>query len=176
MRERGFAVDCEKRNGSDGRSVCETDEAVFLLNDAFHRLVRSHFKAMSSLTPCGSIPPAQVRCLLVLEKREGICQRELAELLYIEKATATVMLQKMQRKGLIDRRQDAEDQRMTRIYLTPCGREKTKALKSASDTVLKEAMSCISGDDKIRFAAVLNKMSDKFCELQNKYDTRSCDV
>lgn len=168
-------MDCEKmlQTEATGNNI-NMSEGDFLLYDAFQRLMRSHFKVLSSLAPCGSIPPAQIRCLVVLESREGICQRELAELLHIEKATVTVMLQKMQRGGLIDRRQDSDDQRITRIYLTEYGNERTKEIKCAFDTVLKEAMSCINADDKIRLTAVLNKMADRFCEIQNKNDIRSC--
>lgn len=151
------------------KEVLGLDENAFRLYDAFHRLMRSHYKAMNAFVTDSSIPPAQARCLMVLEHKEGLCQRELADLLHIEKATATVMLQKMQRNGLIDRRQDAEDQRVTRIYLTAYGCRKNQELKSAFAMVLKEGMSCINDEDKVRLAAMLNKVADKFHEIQKKH-------
>lgn len=79
---------------------------------------RIHHMAFRSVLQQGSLPPAQVGALKVIIRTPGMSQRELADALHIQRATATVMLQKMEKAGFIDRRPDQEDQRVSRIYPT----------------------------------------------------------
>lgn len=60
--------------------------------------------------------------LLQLWPEEGLTQSELAERLYIQPATVTKTLQRMEQTGLIERRGDPDDQRVSRVYLTEQGR------------------------------------------------------
>ncbi len=61
----------------------------------------------------------QEMLLLRLAEEDGLTQTRLAELMRLEPPTVTKMLTRMGR--LIERRQDAEDARISRIYLTPQG-------------------------------------------------------
>jgi MarR family transcriptional regulator, organic hydroperoxide resistance regulator len=54
--------------------------------------------------------------------QEGIAQAQLAQALCIDSSTATKMLQRLERDGIIERRPDAEDARISRVYLTPHGK------------------------------------------------------
>ena len=58
--------------------------------------------------------PGQAGVLWALGAREGISQRELADMVHAAPPTVTTMLQKMERSGLIERWADEEDQRITR--------------------------------------------------------------
>lgn len=64
--------------------------------------------------------------LRTLWEKEGRTQTELAEKLRITPATMTKMLQRMEKTGFIQRKADADDQRITRVYLTDTGREVQK--------------------------------------------------
>src|SRR5690606_33080780 len=66
--------------------------------------------------------PGQPSLLFSLAKREGQSQKELAEELEIKPATLTVMLNRMEKNGLVRRAPDEQDQRVSRIYLTDEGR------------------------------------------------------
>lgn len=63
-------------------------------------------------------PPA----LRALWEKEGLTHSELAERLHVRPATITKMIQRMERAGFVERRQDPEDQRISRVYLTQVGR------------------------------------------------------
>ncbi len=65
----------------------------------------------------------QEMILLQLWIEEGISQSQLAACMEVEPPTATKMLQRMERAGLIERRPDPEDARVSRVYLTERGRE-----------------------------------------------------
>ena len=54
--------------------------------------------------------------------KDGIPQSQLAHGLHVAPATVTISLQRMEGIGLIERRQDPHDQRVSRVYLTDKGR------------------------------------------------------
>ena len=64
----------------------------------------------------------QPQVLLALWEQEGLTQTELAGRLKIKPATVTKMLQRMEKTGFIQRKPDAADQRVSRVYLTKAGR------------------------------------------------------
>ena len=59
--------------------------------------------------------------LSVLWEREGITHSELAERLFVKPATITNGLKRMEKAGLVERRPDPNDQRLSRVYLTEAG-------------------------------------------------------
>lgn len=74
--------------------------------------------AFRSVLQEDGLPPAQASALRIIIHTPGMSQRELADRLHIQRATVTVMLQKMERAGYVDRRPDPMDQRISRIYPT----------------------------------------------------------
>ncbi len=78
-------------------------------------------RAEEALNKLG-IHTGQEMILLQLWIEEGIPQSQLAASMEVEPPTATKMLQRMERAGLIERRPDPEDARVSRVYLTARGR------------------------------------------------------
>ena len=68
------------------------------------------------------IYPGQEMILLLLWLEEGIPQSQIAACIKVEPPTATKMLQRMERAGLIERRPDPTDARVSLVYLTERGR------------------------------------------------------
>lgn len=64
----------------------------------------------------------QEMLLYQLWKQEGLTQSELVEILCVDPSTVTKTLQRLEQAALVERRQDAEDARVSRVYLTPKGR------------------------------------------------------
>jgi DNA-binding MarR family transcriptional regulator len=60
--------------------------------------------------------------LRALWEEEGLTQTDLANRMRITPATLTKMLQRMEKAGFIHRQMDADDQRVSRVYLTQAGR------------------------------------------------------
>ena len=68
------------------------------------------------------IHPRQIPILAVLYKKDGCSQKELVKELGVKPPTVTVSIQRLEKSGLIIRRQDEKDQRVSRIYLSEEGR------------------------------------------------------
>lgn len=77
---------------------------------------------------------AQGMILFHLWHRDGIAQNVLAQALHITPPSATNTLQRMERDGWIERRRDADDQRVVRVFLT----EKAKVLRTEARTTFQQ--------------------------------------
>ncbi len=62
---------------------------------------------------------AQWVMLLRLERQPGLSQKELAELLEVEPITVARLVDRLEARGLIERRADPADRRVWRLHLLP---------------------------------------------------------
>jgi DNA-binding MarR family transcriptional regulator len=103
--------------------------------------------------------PGQAGCLWALGTREGISQRELAEMVHLAPPTVTAMLQKMEKAGLIERTDDVEDQRITRIRLTETGRSLDHDLRAAHGEYIAATIGSMSEHDRRELVRLLGLLS-----------------
>jgi DNA-binding MarR family transcriptional regulator len=64
----------------------------------------------------------QHRILRALGKQDGLTHTDLSERAHVRPSTITTTIRRMEKAGLVERRADAEDQRISRVYLTQVGR------------------------------------------------------
>lgn len=107
----------------------------------FHKVSRLHQNTLHNMLSGKEVYPGQPPLLRELAHRGGQSQKELAERLQIAPATLTVMLGRMEKTGLIERRSDPADQRISRVYLT----DKGKAIHAEMREVMK-AMEAVCFD------------------------------
>lgn len=62
---------------------------------------------------------AQWWALMHIYRREGVTQTELATIMQMGRASAGTLLERLEAKGWIERRPDATDSRLRRVYLSP---------------------------------------------------------
>src|SRR5438128_10292842 len=74
----------------------------------------------------------QEMLLKYLWNQDGLSQKEIGELMEIQSATVTRMVIRMERAGFVERRTDPEDQRVSRVYLTPRWRNLQPACEQGS--------------------------------------------
>lgn len=87
------------------------------------RICRLNRRFMHALWDELGLYRGQPFLLGVLWEQEGITHSELANRMQVSPATVTNMLKRMEKAGFVERRPDAEDQRVSRVYLTGVGRE-----------------------------------------------------
>jgi DNA-binding MarR family transcriptional regulator len=74
-------------------------------------------QAQSNLADIG-LHPGQEMFLMQLWQQDGLTQSQLAETLCVQPPTIHKMLSRMEASGLVRRETDAEDSRVSRVYLT----------------------------------------------------------
>lgn len=80
--------------------------------------VRSHFRAVERA--CG-VSGAQVWVMAVLAEQPGLKAGELAEALSIHQSTASNLINKLEKAGLVRRERSKADQRVVRLHLSAAG-------------------------------------------------------
>lgn len=86
--------------------------------------VRQHFQVVEKA--CG-VSGAQIWVMATLRQQPGMRVSELAKALSIHTSTASNLLDKIEKVGLVRRERNMPDQRVVRLYLTDTG-EKSLAL------------------------------------------------
>ncbi len=88
-------------------------DLLFLLNDV-GRLLRVDADKRAR---AHDMTRAQWGILVWLERQPGISQKELAELLEVEPITVARLVDRLERRGMVERRPDPRDRRIWRLHL-----------------------------------------------------------
>jgi DNA-binding MarR family transcriptional regulator len=100
---------------------------------------------------------SQWAVLKQLWKQEGRSQVELQDLLGLDGATVTGLVQRMARQGLIQRRADPSDKRVQRVFLTQRGRALEPVTASFEEEVNAHALEGFSADERAFFIRLLTR-------------------
>ena len=107
--------------------------ALYSANLALHKVYRTLLRKLGLTYP-------QYLVMLVLWERDGVSVSEIGERLFLDSATLTPLLKRLEASGLLTRTRAAADERQVIIGLTAAGR----ALKTKARGV-PEAVFCASG-------------------------------
>ncbi|MBK9943780.1 MAG: MarR family transcriptional regulator [Kouleothrix sp.] len=109
----------------------------------------------AALRQAGEIHVGQEMILLQLWDAEGQTQTQLAELLCVEAPTITKMLQRMESEALITRRPDAEDARVSRVYLAQRGGAVRDAIERSWEDVEQRLTRGMTTEERLLFRRLL---------------------
>ena len=101
----------------------------------------------------------QEMTLFQLWIEEGLSQTQLAASMRVEPPTATKMLQRMEQAGLIERRADPEDARVTRVYLTERGRSLEQPVLKVWKELETQTVAGLSATEQALLSRLLQQVS-----------------
>ena len=130
------------------------DDLLFLLYDVA-RLMRVRADQHARLT---GMTRAQWVLLVWLERKPGITQNELASLVEVEPITIARLVDRLEARGVVERRHDPRDRRVRRLHLTQAAApllEVVHTYRRESNVVLTEG---VSPEDVKRILAGLSAM------------------
>ena len=104
----------------------------------------------------------------VLSRENGLSQQELADRLILSKPTISLTLQKMEYLGLIERRADEEDARVTHVYLTDKGFEVNEQIIGIFKKVEGRIEAVMPEDKQNEFLEMLNLISNELQRLKEE--------
>ena len=76
-----------------------------------------------------NVPQAELRCLMLFEGHKYLTGIQISGLLDVAKSRATVIIENLVIKGLVQRSQDPNDARVKLINLTPVGQRKVREIE-----------------------------------------------
>ncbi|WP_438447276.1 MarR family winged helix-turn-helix transcriptional regulator [Gorillibacterium sp. sgz5001074] len=130
------------------------------LDVVFKRVAKLHHQTVHKLLSDKEVFPGQPPVLRLLSERDGRSQRELAEEMEITPATLNVMIGRMEKNGLLERKPDPADQRVSRVYLTEKGREAHQELRDVIGTMEATCFGNFTMEERIVFRRLLLQMYD----------------
>ena len=98
--------------------------------------------------------------LQALDKQEGLTHTELAAHLRRTPATVTRMVQRMEKAGFVKRKPDAEDQRVSRVYLTDAGRAIQTEMVRTLRRLDEEALTDFTSKDQVLLRRLFLQIRD----------------
>ena len=87
--------------------------------------------------------------LRALWEQEGLTHTDLAQRLHVTPATITKMLQRMETAGFVVSKPDAEDQRVSRVYLTEAGRAIQTKVEAVRQTTDQETFAGFTPEERV---------------------------
>jgi DNA-binding MarR family transcriptional regulator len=86
------------------------------------------------------MPQAELRCLMLFEGHKYLTGVQIAGLLEVAKSRATVIIENLDKKGLVQRSQDPNDARVKLINLTQVGQRKVREIEEFMFTLHQQLL------------------------------------
>ena len=138
------------------------DESLHYLIMANQMLVQ---KALLEQLKDTGLTIGQPKILDYLKDHDGSNQKEIAQACFLEAGSLTIILNKMEEKGLIERRTLNGNRRSFHIFMTEEGKRKQELVDQAFSNIEKKALSDISEEEFTQFLSVYKKI---YANLRNE--------
>ena len=125
-----------------------------LLRTVFERRVRSL-----------GLTRAQWVTIARLNRRPGLSQSEVADLLEIEKASAGRLIDRMEATGWSERRADPRDRRINRLHLTTEARRLHAIIWPIAEATVDDALSELSRTERRTLSKLMQRVKGQLLEL-----------
>ena len=139
------------------------------MDDTLHYLIMANQmlvqKALLEQLKNTGLNIGQPKILDYLKEHDGSNQKEIARACFLEAGSLTIILNKMEEKGLIERRILNGNRRSFHIFLTEEGKKKQQLVADAFLEIEKKALSNISEKEYEQFISVYQKI---YSNLQSK--------
>jgi len=114
----------------------QPDDVLTVLHELAH-LMRTRFDQRARLH---DMTRAQWVILLKLERHPGLTQNELANMVEVEPITVARLVDRLQAKGMVERRHDPDDRRVWRLHLLPGAEPILKEITTARAEMMTQLL------------------------------------
>jgi len=135
------------------------------LYHVFVRVIKLHYNRAHSLLEKIGLYPGQPFLLLALFHQDGQSQKELGEKLRVKASTITVMIRRLEKANIVERKQDEIDQRISRVYLTEKGKQVCEKVNENLFQVEQECFRNFTNEEKLLLRRLLMQMGDNLSNV-----------
>lgn len=108
------------------------------------------------MSATGSISPAQVSILALLDKHESLTLGELATFEQVRPPSITPVVRGLEAEGLIASTKNESDRRSTRVCLTPKGRKELYVNRQRRTEFLERKLLALTAADRVKAAELVS--------------------
>jgi MarR family transcriptional regulator, transcriptional regulator for hemolysin len=131
-------------------------DLMIVLNDVA-RLMRTRFDQRARAF---GMTRAQWIILARLSRQPGLSQNEMATICEVEPITVGRLIDRLETRGLVERRADPSDRRIRRLHLLPGAQPIIDEISRYKDELHEEIVQRLSGDDYTRIVDALLIIKD----------------
>ncbi|WP_338553507.1 MarR family transcriptional regulator [Paenibacillus sp. KS-LC4] len=136
-------------------------------------LTRQHQKQLHAQLQDYDLYPGQPPLMFALERGPGRSQNELAQELEIKAATLTVMLNRMEKNGIVRREADLRDQRVSRIFMTDKGEAMLGKLRETLHLLEEQSLQGFGEEEKQMLKGMLHRIGDNLNAMNPTEDNQN---
>lgn len=100
--------------------------------------------------------------LMVVAHNEGIMQCDLADAVHVRPATLSATVRRMEDNGIVERRSDPHDERVSRVYLTEKGREIATEARAFARNISQDIEGCLQPAEVMLLRRMLQDIQARF--------------
>ncbi len=104
--------------------------------------------------------PSIEQSLLVIKNENGLSARELGEKLDIRPSSVTELVNRLSETGLVTRKEDETDKRLTHIFLTDLGNAEAAFIEDRRKTAVDDFSACFTEEEAREFCRLADKLSE----------------
>ena len=140
------------------------------MDDTLHYLIMANQMLVQKalLEQLTGLTIGQPKILDYLKEHDGSNQKEIAKACFLEAGSLTTILNKMEEKGLIERRILNGNRRSFHIFLTAVGKEKQQLVDTAFSEIEKKALADISEKEFEQFMSVYHRIYSNLSGISEK--------
>ena len=140
------------------------------MNDSFHYLsMANHMmvqkKLMEQVKDTG-LTLGQPKVLDYLKDHDGASQKEIAAGCLIEAGSLTSILNRMEEKGLIERKMLNGNRRTFHIFMTESGKKNQKLVEETFEKIEETALNNISEEEQKVFMEIFHRIYRNLAEIK----------
>ena len=140
------------------------------MDTSFHYLLAASAalfqrKVMAGLSDSG-LTAGQPKVLDYLGLHDGSMQKDIAAGCQIDPATLTGLLNRMEEKGLIQRRVQPGDRRSFHVYLTEQGRDRQRLVRRTLEQMGDEVLAGFSREERMRLEDGLYRLCQAMTNME----------
>ena len=136
-----------------------------------HDIARQMTSVMDKRLSKHGLTRSHWRAVLYIWRTPGISQTELSEILDVSRMGVTGLLDRMERKGLVVRKDDPNDRRMKRIYLSDSTQELIPMMTQLGGETMDDFLTDFSKKDREALMNLLLRVKLNGLELLNAGDS-----
>jgi DNA-binding MarR family transcriptional regulator len=107
------------------------------------------------------LAPADAGILRLLRVAAGLSQQELATKLRIHPSRLVAILDKLEKRGFVERRANPEDRRLYSLHLTKAGDEALVAIRKVAREHQEALLRALSGEERETLGGLLTRIADQ---------------
>ncbi len=126
------------------------DQITYLIMSMQAKIHKQLMKGLAQT----ELSTGQPKVLAFLKSHEGLCQRDVAQACLMEPSSLTVLLNRMEQQGMIERRYQGGNRKTRYIYLTEYGKDLAAQVVDRFYEVERKALAGIPEEEKETFFRV----------------------